>query len=156
MCHRLEKSGNLDRSHLSSTILGFWFLPFFCLLMDVGVGVHVHAADSDSSSGNGGRIVRDIEYARIEDRALKLDLYLPAQKARSPLIVWVHGGAWRSGSKSSMPLGKLVEDRYAIASVDYRLSTEAKFPAQIHDLKAAIRFLRGHGRDLGLPMATAR
>jgi acetyl esterase/lipase len=44
-----------------------------------------------------------------------------------------------------MPLGKLVEDGYAVASVDYRLSTQAKFPAQIHDLKAAIRFLRGHG-----------
>jgi acetyl esterase/lipase len=44
-----------------------------------------------------------------------------------------------------MHLTKLVEERYAVASVDYRLSTEAKFPAQIHDLKAAIRFLRGHG-----------
>ncbi len=44
-----------------------------------------------------------------------------------------------------MPLGKLVEEGHAVASVDYRLSTQAKFPAQIHDLKAAIRFLRGHG-----------
>jgi acetyl esterase/lipase len=44
-----------------------------------------------------------------------------------------------------MPLGKLVEDGYAVASVDYRLSTQARFPAQIHDLKAAIRFLRARG-----------
>src|SRR6185503_6441065 len=70
--------------------------------------------------------------------------HLPPGKARPLLIVWVHGGAWRSGSKSSVPIKRLVEDGYAIASVDYRLSTEAKFPAQIHDLKAAIRFLRGH------------
>ena len=50
-----------------------------------------------------------------------------------------------------MPLGKLVEDGYAVASVDYRLSTQAQFPAQIHDLKAAIRFLRAHGRQWSVP-----
>ncbi|HWN97517.1 MAG TPA: alpha/beta hydrolase [Methylomirabilota bacterium] len=99
----------------------------------------INAAESNRSTG-----VRDLEYARVGEHALKLDLHLPRGKARSPLIVWVHGGAWRSGSKSSMPLGKLVEEGYAIASVDYRLSPEARFPAQIHDIKAAIRFLRGH------------
>ncbi|MEW6156906.1 MAG: alpha/beta hydrolase [Verrucomicrobiota bacterium] len=91
-------------------------------------------------------IITDVEYARVGDQALKLDVHLPEGKSRAPLIVWVHGGAWRSGSKSSVPIRKLVEDGYAIASVDYRLSTEAKFPAQIHDIKAAIRFLRAHGR----------
>ncbi|HKS35778.1 MAG TPA: alpha/beta hydrolase [Verrucomicrobiae bacterium] len=97
------------------------------------------------------RIIRDIEYARVGEHALKLDLHLPIEKSRSPLIVWIHGGAWRSGTKKDMPLGKLVKDGYAIASVDYRLSTEAKFPAQIHDLKAAIRFLRGHGLEWRVP-----
>lgn len=93
------------------------------------------------------KVIRDVEYARVRTRSLKLDLHLPDGKARSPLIVWVHGGAWRSGSRSNMPLGKLVEEGYAVASVDYRLSTEARFPAQIHDLKAAIRFLRKHGNQ---------
>jgi acetyl esterase/lipase len=97
------------------------------------------------------QVIRDIEYARAGEQALKLDLHLPSGKARSPLIVWVHGGAWRSGSKKDMPLGKLVEDGYAIASINYRLSTEAKFPAQIHDIKAAIRFLRGHGHEWRVP-----
>jgi acetyl esterase/lipase len=92
-------------------------------------------------------VIRDVEYARAGEHALKLDLHLPPGKARAPLIVWVHGGAWRSGSKKDVPISKLVEDGYAIASVDYRLSTEAKFPAQIHDIKAAIRFLRAHGSD---------
>ena len=96
-------------------------------------------------------LTRDVEYARVGEKSLKLDLHVPHGKARSPLIVWVHGGAWRSGSRSSMPLTKLVEKGYAIASVDYRLSTEAKFPAQIHDLKAAIRFLRGHRSQWSLP-----
>lgn len=96
-------------------------------------------------------VIRDVEYARVGEHALKLDLHPPSEKSRSPLIVWVHGGAWRSGSKSNMPLSMLVAEGYAIASVDYRLSTQAKFPAQIHDIKAAIRFLRGHSREWGMP-----
>jgi acetyl esterase/lipase len=97
------------------------------------------------------RVIRDIQYARAGEQSLKLDLHLPSGKMRSPLIVWVHGGAWRSGSKKDVPIGKLIGDGCAIASVDYRLSTEAKFPAQIHDIKAAIRFLRGHGHEWKLP-----
>jgi acetyl esterase/lipase len=97
------------------------------------------------------RVTRDIEYVRAGDDSLKLDLHLPSSKPRSPLIVWVHGGAWRSGSKSDMPLTELVSKGYAIASVEYRLSTKAKFPAQIHDIKAAIRFLRARGAELDLP-----
>jgi acetyl esterase/lipase len=96
-------------------------------------------------------VQRDIEYAQVGELPLTLDLYLPRGKAREPLIVWVHGGAWRSGSKKSMPLSKLVEEGYPIASVDYRLSTQARFPAQAHDIKAAIRFLRGHGEQWHLP-----
>lgn len=97
--------------------------------------------------------MRDVEFARVGDLVLRLDLHLPTTNARPVLLVWVHGGAWRSGSKSAMPLGRLVEAGYPVASVDYRLSTQAKFPAQIHDLKAAIRFLRGHGGDWKLPIA---
>ena len=96
-------------------------------------------------------VIRDIEYARVGEHALKLDLHLPIEKPRSPVSVWIHGGAWRSGSKSGMPLGKLIDEGYASASVDYRLSTEAKFPAQIHEIKAAPRFLRGHGGDWRVP-----
>ncbi len=105
-----------------------------------------HAADSHRAE-----VIRDVEYARIDGLALKLDLHLPRAKARSPLIIWVHGGAWRSGSKAEMPLGELVEDGYAVASVDYRLSPQARFPAQIHDLKAAIRFLRGPNVPVRIP-----
>ena len=100
---------------------------------------------------NRWQAIRDVEYARVGEQTLKLDLHLPQNKPRSPMIVWVHGGAWRSGSKTDMPLGKLVEAGYAVASADYRLSTQAKFPAQVHDLKAAVRFLRGHGGEWRLP-----
>lgn len=94
-------------------------------------------------------VSRDIEFARVDDLSLKLDLYQPVGAASPPLIVWVHGGAWRAGSKDSMPLGELVRRGYAIASVDYRLSPVAKFPAQVHDCKAAIRFLRAKAKHYG-------
>jgi len=103
------------------------------------------SSESKAAEANRWEIQRDIEYAKVGKVALTLDLYLPRGKAREPLIVWVHGGAWRSGSKKSMPLTKLVEEGYSVASVDYRLSTQARFPAQVHDIKAAIRYLRGHG-----------
>lgn len=107
--------------------------------------------NSSAAELNRGQIIRDLKYAQVADQTLNLDLHLPREKARSPLIVWVHGGAWRSGSKKDMPLAKLIEEGYAVASVDYRLSPQAKFPAQIHDLKATVRFLRGHGDEWRLP-----
>jgi len=92
---------------------------------------------------------RDIVFAEVNGQKLALDLYLPG-KQTGPLIVWVHGGAWRGGSKSDMPLGHLLQEGFAIASVDYRLSGVAPFPAQSHDIKSAIRFLRSKGSELGV------
>jgi acetyl esterase/lipase len=96
----------------------------------------------------------DIVFAKVDEQVLQLDLYSPRPASRSAeqaprLIVWVHGGAWRAGSKTDMPLKELLSDGYAVASVDYRLSTAAKFPAQVHDIKAAIRFLRARQADYG-------
>src|SRR5687767_11041456 len=94
----------------------------------------------------------DIVFARVGSNTLHLDLHRPGDRPeRSPLIVFVHGGAWRSGSRAEMPLSGLVESGYPVASVDYRLSTQARFPAQIHDIKAAIRFLRARQKELKLP-----
>ena len=95
------------------------------------------------------RRTNDIEYAEVNGHRLLLDLYLPSKPQRPALVVWIHGGAWRRGTKSKMPLGELVKHGFAIASVDYRLSPVAKFPAQIHDCKAAIRFLRAKADQYG-------
>ena len=89
----------------------------------------------------------DLIYAVVGDRTLRVDLYMP-ESANPPLIVWVHGGAWHSGTKENPPLG-LLEHGYALASIDYRLSVEAPFPAQMHDIKASIRFLRAHADRYG-------
>ncbi len=91
---------------------------------------------------------KDVVYAAVGDRKLTLDLYLPTSPSSPKLIVWVHGGAWRGGSKDNPPL-VFVEHGYALASLDFRLSTEAKFPAQLHDIKAAIRFLRAMAAKYG-------
>jgi acetyl esterase/lipase len=117
-----------------------------CLALACAAGVSVaHAAP---------RVLRDVKFARAGNTELALDLYLP-EGARPPagLIVWVHGGAWRAGSRASVEVQGLTARGWAIASVDYRLSTVAPFPAQIHDIKAAIRFLRAHAAEYGYPAA---
>jgi acetyl esterase/lipase len=95
-------------------------------------------------------VTRAISFARVDDTELKLDLYRP-EGPPAGVIVWVHGGAWRGGSRESVDVKNLTTFGWAIASVDYRLSTQARFPAQVHDIKAAIRYLRTHATELGLP-----
>lgn len=92
-----------------------------------------------------------IRYATSSPTQL-LDLYRPTSGAGPfPTIVWIHGGGWQSGSRASVAqILNLVCQGYAIASIDYRLSGEALFPAQIYDVKAAIRFLRANATTYNL------
>ncbi len=87
--------------------------------------------------------VLDIRFATVNNIDLKLDLYMPDQKSEPYLVVWVHGGAWHSGTKENPPMD-LLKKGYALASIDYRTTRMEKFPAQIHDIKAAVRFLRAN------------
>lgn len=98
-------------------------------------------------------IKRAIAFATVAGHELRLDLYRPDGAAPVGLIVWVHGGAWRAGSRASVDLKGMTKRGWAVASVDYRLSTEARFPAQIFDIKAALRFLRSHAAEYGYPAA---
>jgi acetyl esterase/lipase len=92
--------------------------------------------------------VADLAYASIGDHTLTLDLYVPQANASPPLVVWLHGGGWRAGSKARPPTG-FVDSGFALASLDFRQSTDAPFPAMIHDIKAAIRFLRANASRYG-------
>ncbi|NBQ25575.1 MAG: alpha/beta hydrolase, partial [Verrucomicrobia bacterium] len=94
------------------------------------------------------QVEKDIPYAQLDELTLELDLYRPEKTQQGPLLVWVHGGAWRAGHRSSMPLSALVQEGMVIASVSYRLTTHARFPANVHDIKAAIRFLRANQKRL--------
>ncbi len=97
--------------------------------------------------------VPDLEYSRPGGISLKLDLYLPKEKGPHPLIVWFHGGRFLRGDKGQIfwtPLVRQTERGYAVASVNYRLSTQAAFPAVIQDVKAAIRWLRANAGKYGI------
>jgi len=100
------------------------------------------------------RVVKDLEYVEYGHERHRLDLYLPAANDRpAPLIVWVHGGGWAGGSKAGTPAIRMVRSGFAVASINYRLSQHAIFPAQIHDCKAAIRWLRAHASEYRLDPA---
>ena len=94
------------------------------------------------------REFKDVVYATVDGKTLGLDVYVPAGVQSPPLLVWVHGGAWSSGTKAQAPT-VFVANGFAMASLDFRQSTEARFPAQVHDIKAAIRFLRAKGAAYG-------
>lgn len=98
----------------------------------------------------GTRVHRDLAYAASGHERQKLDLYLPATGEDLPLIMWVHGGAFRAGSKEDFVPFEYLADGYAVASVNYRLSQHALFPAQIEDVKAAVRWLRENAPKFGL------
>lgn len=91
----------------------------------------------------------DVVFARTPQRDLALDIYLPDNIPNPPLLVYVHGGGWRQGNAKDVPFLFLLREGYAIASIRYRFSHEAPFPAQLEDTQAAIAWLRGHGRAHG-------
>ncbi len=99
----------------------------------------------------GTRTERDLVYGRADGRELKLNLYLPPGDEAKPLIIWIHGGAWMMGSKDGpSPAQQFVGSGYAVAHVGYRLSQVAKWPAQMHDCKAAVRWLRANAAQYHL------
>lgn len=95
------------------------------------------------------KTIKDIEFSRVDGKGLLLDLYLPDDVTLPPLVIWIHGGAYCMGTKANSAGLGLVEHGFAMASIDYRLSQEAIFPAQAHDCKAAVRFLRANAGKFG-------
>lgn len=84
---------------------------------------------------------------------LMMDIYLPlVGQPPFPLVLWIHGGGWQSGTYNNVPASaiQLRNDGVAIASTRYRLSGEAIFPAQIHDVKGAVRFLRANAATFNI------
>jgi acetyl esterase/lipase len=98
----------------------------------------------------GTTVHRDLAYVSGGHPRQKLDLYLPEGKGPWPLLVYIHGGAFRAGDKADGPPLEHLAEGYAVASINYRLSQHALFPAQIEDCKTAIRWLRANAARYGI------
>jgi acetyl esterase/lipase len=106
-------------------------------------------------------VYRDVVYAAIRGfRPLVLDLTVPVSAGPVPVVMYIHGGGFAGGTHNAaryVPSRRATEAvtsrGIAVASVGYRLSAEARFPAQVHDVKAAVRWLRHSGAALGIDPA---
>jgi acetyl esterase/lipase len=88
----------------------------------------------------------NIPYVENGHRNQVLDIYLPEKLSEKPLplMIWIHGGAWMGGNQANPPVMFLVSKGFALASIQHRMSSDAKWPAQSYDCKAAVRFLRAN------------
>ena len=115
---------------------------FYFILLALFTTITLSAKESNYT------VNKDITFKTINSKDIKLDLYVPkVKKEKYPLLVWVHGGAWKRGTKDNIPkknpllLNSFLKEGYALASIDYRLSGEASFPAPVKDINDAINFL---------------
>jgi acetyl esterase/lipase len=121
---------------------------------------HTRPLPAATPGAGGVRILSGVPYAAIPGiRPLELDLVLPPEgDGPVPVVVFLHGGGWRMGSRHSLgpsyaagdPFERVAQTGIAVASVDYRLSGEATWPAQLHDAKAAVRWLRARADEIGI------
>ena len=119
------------------------------LLLSVAASSATAQPGPTVSLPEGTKVLKDLAYVPGGHERQKLDLYLPPTGARWPLVVAIHGGAFRMGSKEGEPAGAFVARGFAVAAINYRLSQHAIFPAQIEDGKAAVRWLRANAARYG-------
>jgi len=136
-----------------------YFLParLACAVLLTVASINTKAADAPTAIPPEVSATLDAQlgltYARYGEREMQLDLYRPKNASHPlPAILCIHGGGWFKGDRSSMThLAKaLAAKGYVAATISYRLSGEAKFPAAIQDCKAAVRFLRANATKLGI------
>lgn len=124
---------------------------YFHIAVIFAISVVIFSCKKQAKSGNTLPVEKqylDIAYASGSS-AQKLDIFLPdTMKTQNPVVVWVHGGGWKSGDKTEFRntnrLKELRKRGYVVVVINYRLSGEAKFPVQIYDVKAAIRWIRAN------------
>lgn len=120
----------------------------------LGLSLFAHAQAAPALQGV--RTLADLDYAGTDNPRQKLDLYLPVERKSDdplPVIVFIHGGGWQAGDKRAAGprLAKFVRTgEFAAVSIGYRLTDEASWPAQIHDCKAGVRWIRANAEKHGL------
>lgn len=119
---------------------------------------HPNIRLADSTLPASVQVVRNLHYRTASSgQALFLDAYSPRKKPKSglPAVLMVHGGGWRSGDRThnNTLARRLAAKGFVCMTADYSLSTHALYPAAVHDLKAAVRWIRAHGKELGIDTA---
>jgi acetyl esterase/lipase len=121
------------------------------LTLILSIAITEQPVQSTNPQASESQIVyRDLPYVSGGHERQKLDLYLPKAKEKTPLIIRIHGGAWLMGSKEMEGPEDYLSKGYAVASINYRLSQHAVFPAQIQDCKEAVRYLRANAQKYNL------
>ena len=120
-----------------------------------GADPRTAAGTATAISFGQARVERDVTYCTGDSFQLKMDIYRPTNtNGLAPALLYVHGGGWTKGDKASgagvQEIGEMVRRGYLVAAVNYRLAPEYKFPAQIEDVKCAVRFLRANAQSYGL------
>lgn len=130
--------------------------PILAVLLLSGLTFDANQAHAQSEAEKRGPLPPDtashldLDYVGDGLVRQKLDLFVPKSDKPVPLVVWVHGGAWITGSKENSSAMMLLDKGFAVANINYRLSGTDKFPAQIHDCKAAVRFLRANAEKYNI------
>jgi len=124
------------------------FLLLSCMLMGTAAALEPQPSVSLPLFPTDVLGYKDLAYIPKGHVRQNLDLYIPKKSnGPLPLIVWIHGGGWKYGSKDPCPILGWSRKGYVVASINYRLGQDAKFPAQIKDCKAAICWLRSHAKE---------
>jgi acetyl esterase/lipase len=131
-----------------------WFAAAFALLLASLVQAQDKVAPKAQAKApapptlpEGTKALTDLAYVTEGGPRRTLDFYVPKSDGPLPLIIWVHGGGWQGGSKQNPKALRFLNRGYAVASINYRLSQMAPFPAQIQDCKAAVRYLRSIAKE---------
>lgn len=125
-----------------------WFSLLFLTTFLIAVPAQAQKQAAEPAKA---KVHKNLEYAQAGEKHLLLDLYLPLESDKpAPVVMWVHGGGWKNGSKERCQAAWLAEHGFAVASINYRLTHEAQWPAQIDDCRAAVRWLREHAQQYNL------
>jgi len=129
---------------------GYWNSTFMKMAYFIGF---IDLIDTEPEVPEGINEYKDIVYKTVEDRILKLDIYQPQNLVHpAPLLVFIHGGAWKTGKKEDY-LRYLVDfalHGYITATISYRFSQEAQFPAAVKDVKCAIRWIKSNAKQYNI------
>jgi len=131
-------------------VRGSWLLIWCATLL--GAAAPCHAQEENKPTAEYS-VVADVEYCRGGGKPLLMDVFEPRARIRrpTPAVLWLHGGGWERGDKNGSSGARfLAAAGFVTASIYYRLSGDAKFPADIEDCKCAIRYLRANARKYGI------